>query len=135
MILPVVSPPKKVDAKYDVSKIGNRNIGAGLDFYSTDKEIALGRELSKEIENSVRLVKDPVITCRDGQWHMWATVHPLADPDETAAVAAKSPVTVNRTVSAVFLIWDWKVPVSVPEVKEGVGTSRGRTSGPSSSGP
>ncbi|MGZ4816056.1 MAG: M48 family metallopeptidase, partial [Terriglobales bacterium] len=42
--------------------IGNRNVGNGLDFYSAEKEIALGRELSREIENRVRLVRDPVVT-------------------------------------------------------------------------
>lgn len=27
-------------------------------------------------------VKDPVIVCADGRWHLWASCHPLADPDE-----------------------------------------------------
>jgi len=61
-VVPQVTAPKKLNPKYDISKIGNRTVGAGLDFYSIDKEIALGRELSREIENRVRLVKDPVIT-------------------------------------------------------------------------
>lgn len=59
----LVQPPrKKLDPKYDVSKIGSRDIGKGLDFYSLDKEIALGRELSQEIDNSIRLVHDPLVT-------------------------------------------------------------------------
>jgi hypothetical protein len=28
-------------------------------------------------------VKDPVIRIHDGTWHLWASVHPLADPDHT----------------------------------------------------
>ena len=60
--MPAVRAPKKIDAKYDVSKIGNRDVGKGLDFYSTDREIALGKELSKELETSIRLVKDPMVT-------------------------------------------------------------------------
>src|SRR4051812_21447055 len=35
MAIPRVAPPrKKLDPKYDVSKIGGRQIGKGLDFYS-----------------------------------------------------------------------------------------------------
>ncbi len=49
-------------AKYDVSQIGQRNVGSGLDFYSLDREVALGRQLSQELEQQARLVTDPVIT-------------------------------------------------------------------------
>ena len=49
-------------AKYDVSLIGQRNVGSGLDFYSLDREVALGRELSQEVEQQARLVTDPIIT-------------------------------------------------------------------------
>src|SRR5581483_455831 len=55
-------PHKKLDPKYDVSKIGIREVGKGLDFYSLEKEIALGNQLSKDIDSSVRLVTDPVVT-------------------------------------------------------------------------
>jgi beta-barrel assembly-enhancing protease len=48
-------------AKYDVSQIGRRNVGTGLDFYSLDREIALGRQLSNEVEMSARLVTDPIV--------------------------------------------------------------------------
>ncbi len=47
--------------KYNVNLIGQRNVGAGLDFYSLDREIALGRSLSQEVEGSARLITDPVI--------------------------------------------------------------------------
>ncbi len=49
-------------AKYDVSQIGQRNVGRGLDFYSLDREVALGRQLSQEVEQQARLVTDPVVT-------------------------------------------------------------------------
>jgi hypothetical protein len=49
-------------AKYDVSQIGRRNVGTGLDFYSLDREVALGQQLSQEVERQARLVTDPVIT-------------------------------------------------------------------------
>jgi beta-barrel assembly-enhancing protease len=48
-------------AKYDVSQIGRRSVGSGLDFYSLDREIALGRQLSNEVEQSARLLTDPII--------------------------------------------------------------------------
>ncbi len=47
--------------KYNVDLIGQRNVGNGLDFYSLDREMALGRQLSMEVEGSARLVTDPVI--------------------------------------------------------------------------
>ncbi len=49
-------------AKYNVDLIGQRNTGSGLDFYSLDREVALGRELAGQVEASARLVTDPVIT-------------------------------------------------------------------------
>jgi predicted Zn-dependent protease len=48
--------------KYDVTKIGDRHVGRGLDFYSLEKEQALGKELASQVEQSAKLVKDPVIT-------------------------------------------------------------------------
>jgi predicted Zn-dependent protease len=62
-VLPQVLPPsKKIDPKHDISMIGRRNTGKGLDFYSLDREGAMGKALSLEIERSVRLVSDPVVT-------------------------------------------------------------------------
>jgi len=48
--------------KYNVNLIGQRNTGGGLDFYSYEREIALGKQLSLEVEGSAKLVADPVIT-------------------------------------------------------------------------
>lgn len=47
--------------KYDVNRIGARGIGTGMNFYSVDKEMMLGRQLAAEVERQVRLVNDPVI--------------------------------------------------------------------------
>ncbi len=49
-------------AKYDVTLIGHRNVGSGVNFYSIDREIALGRDLSRQVEESSKLVTDPEIT-------------------------------------------------------------------------
>jgi predicted Zn-dependent protease len=53
---------KHVAAKYDVSKIGERGIGAGMNLYSFDKEIALGKQLALQLEQSAKLINDPVVT-------------------------------------------------------------------------
>jgi len=58
---PVTQDPN-LAPKYNVSLIGQRNVGGGLDFYSYDREIALGKQLSQEVEGSAKLVADPVIT-------------------------------------------------------------------------
>ena len=49
-----------------------------------------------------RAVKDPVIQRHDGQWHMWATIHPLADPDET------DQMSTEYATSADGLDWTWQ---------------------------
>ena len=47
----------------DVDNIGNRNINKGsINFISLEKEIAMGRQLSAEIERQVKLIDDPTIT-------------------------------------------------------------------------
>ena len=53
--------PSSVPAKFDVSRIGERDIGEGINFFSIEKEVALGRELSMEVEQSARLFTDPVV--------------------------------------------------------------------------
>ena len=63
MVTPaVLAPKKKLDPKNDVDMIGRRNIGKGMDFYSLDREIQLGRQIANDVENSVKLVDDPVVT-------------------------------------------------------------------------
>jgi len=50
------------NANEDVDAIGNRNPGKGLDFYSLEREIALGKQLAQEVERSSKLIDDPVVT-------------------------------------------------------------------------
>src|SRR4030095_16395115 len=61
---PINSPdtvnPK--NAKEDVDAIGNRSVGKGINFYSLEKEIGLGKQLAQEVERSSKLVDDPVVT-------------------------------------------------------------------------
>jgi predicted Zn-dependent protease len=52
---------KKVDAKKDPDKIGERDVGKGLNMYSIEKEIAMGKQYAMEIERMAKIVDDPVI--------------------------------------------------------------------------
>jgi len=52
---------KKADKESDPSRIGNRGVGKGLDLYSPEKEMALGRQLAQEVERQARMVDDPLI--------------------------------------------------------------------------
>jgi predicted Zn-dependent protease len=49
------------DKKSDPSQIGNRNVGKGLNCYSLDKEIAMGRQLAEEVRRQAKLLDDPII--------------------------------------------------------------------------
>src|SRR5450432_2949440 len=49
------------NSKDDVEAIGNRNPGKGVNFYSLEREIALGKGLAQEVERSSKLIDDPVV--------------------------------------------------------------------------
>lgn len=51
----------KKGGKEDVEAIGERNVGKGYNWYSLEKEIALGKGIAQEIERQARIVDDPVI--------------------------------------------------------------------------
>jgi predicted Zn-dependent protease len=48
--------------KDDPSQIGHRDVGKGLNFYSIEKEMALGRQLAEEVQRQASILDDPVIT-------------------------------------------------------------------------
>lgn len=50
------------NSKEDVSKIGDRDVGKAINFYSIEKEIALGRQLAEEVERTAKIVEDPLIS-------------------------------------------------------------------------
>jgi len=50
------------DKKKDPEEIGNRDVGKGLNFYSLEKEIALGKQLAQEVEQYSKLIDDPVVS-------------------------------------------------------------------------
>src|ERR1019366_9510236 len=56
--------PTKVKAgsEKDVNSIGNRGVGKGMNLYSLEREIALGKQAAMEVEKSSKLITDPVVT-------------------------------------------------------------------------
>jgi len=49
------------DKKKNPDEIGNRDVGRGLNIYSLEKEIAMGKELAQEVERQAKIVDEPVI--------------------------------------------------------------------------
>jgi len=49
------------DKKKDPDEIGNRDVGKGVNFYSLEKEIALGKQMAQEVERQSKIIDDPVI--------------------------------------------------------------------------
>src|SRR5579862_9783298 len=56
------NPDVKAGSKADVDAIGNRDVGKGVNFYSIEREIALGKGAAQEVERSAKMIDDPVIT-------------------------------------------------------------------------
>ena len=51
--------------KTDVDAVGNRNVGCGRgvgNWYSVEKQVAMGRQFAQQIESQVKMVNDPVVT-------------------------------------------------------------------------
>ena len=49
----------------DISAIGNRNVGCGEgvgNWYSIEKQVQMGKQFAAQVESSVKLINDPVIT-------------------------------------------------------------------------
>ena len=59
---PVLSESgKKKKPKKDVEAIGERNVGKGINLYSIEKEIGLGKQLAADVERQTKIVTDPVV--------------------------------------------------------------------------
>jgi predicted Zn-dependent protease len=55
-------PAFATDPKKDPDEIGNRDVGKGVNFYSIEKEIAIGKGLAQQVEKQAKIVNDPVIS-------------------------------------------------------------------------
>jgi predicted Zn-dependent protease len=51
----------KKNPKNDPEAIGDRGVGKGVNFYSLEKEIALGKQLAQEVERQAKVIDDPTI--------------------------------------------------------------------------
>src|ERR1700691_1150162 len=49
------------DPEKDPDQIGNRNVSGKVNFYSIEKEIALGKQLAPQVERQAKIINDPVI--------------------------------------------------------------------------
>jgi len=49
------------DPKHDPDEIGKRDVGKGINFYSMDREIGLGKEMAQEVEREAKLMDDAVV--------------------------------------------------------------------------
>lgn len=49
------------NSENDPDQIGNRDVGKGMNFYSIEKEIALGKQMAQEVERQAKIVDDPII--------------------------------------------------------------------------
>ena len=47
--------------KTDPDAIGDRDVGKGVNFYSLEKEIGLGKQLAQEVERQAKIIDDPII--------------------------------------------------------------------------
>jgi predicted Zn-dependent protease len=55
-------PNVKRGSEADVDAVGNRNVGHGVNFYSLEHEIALGKQLAQDVDRSAKFITDPVVT-------------------------------------------------------------------------
>jgi len=68
LALSLLAPPamlageQKKEPKKDPEQIGQRKVGGGLNLYSLEAEVRLGKQLAQMIERSAKLVDDPVVT-------------------------------------------------------------------------
>src|SRR5579871_3818504 len=55
---PVLAADKK---EKDPDEIGNRDVSKGVNFYSIEKEIAIGKGLAQQVERQAKIIDDPSI--------------------------------------------------------------------------
>src|SRR6202521_3631328 len=49
----------KPGSEKDVNSVGNRGVGKGVNLYSLEREIALGKGAAQEVERSAKMITDP----------------------------------------------------------------------------
>ena len=49
------------DKNKDPDAIGDRDVGKGINFYSLEKEITLGKQMAQEVERQSRIIDEPIV--------------------------------------------------------------------------
>jgi beta-barrel assembly-enhancing protease len=60
--LPLAAQNQSSSQKDDLTQIGHRDVGKGINFYSLEKEMALGKQLAEEVRRQAKIVDDPLIS-------------------------------------------------------------------------
>ncbi|HLI83989.1 MAG TPA: M48 family metalloprotease [Bryobacteraceae bacterium] len=60
--LPLAAQNKTSNKSDDLSQIGHRDVGKGVNFYSLEKEMALGKQLAEEVQRQSKIVDDPLVS-------------------------------------------------------------------------
>lgn len=53
--------PSNRGKKKDPDEIGNRDVDGSVNFYSLEKEVAMGKSMAQDIERQTKIVDDPII--------------------------------------------------------------------------
>ncbi len=59
---PAFSADKEKNDKSDPDAIGDRNVAGKVNFYSLEKEIALGKSMAQQVERQSKVINDPVVS-------------------------------------------------------------------------
>lgn len=62
MPFPAFPADKEKNAKNDPDAIGDRNVSGKVNFYSLEKEIALGKSMAQQVERQSKIINDPIIS-------------------------------------------------------------------------
>jgi len=60
--LALAAPAADQKKKDDPGQIGNRDVGKCLNFYSIEKEMALGKQLAEEVSRQAKINDDPILS-------------------------------------------------------------------------
>jgi predicted Zn-dependent protease len=61
LLLTTPFPAFPGDDKKDPDAIGDRNVSGKVNWYSLEKEIALGKQLAQQVEHQSKIINDPVV--------------------------------------------------------------------------
>src|SRR5258707_4059116 len=62
ILLTLAFAQQQKDKKKDPDQIGSGDVSKGVNFYSIEREIALGKQLADAVERQAKVVADPVVS-------------------------------------------------------------------------